>query len=110
METDPDNRASTLTEGTVRFLKILVSVLTLTMIGGVIAIFTVIVIRFPQSNTATAPILPNLPDSVQLPEGLTPEAVTFAGDWIAVISASRILIFDRTTGALRQSVEVQKAP
>lgn len=88
-------------EGNLRFLKGLVTVLTLTMIGGLIAVFAVIVIRFPSAS------LPVLPETITLPEGVVAEAVTFGADWIAVVAGAQILVFDRATGALRQTVTLE---
>ncbi len=87
-------------EGNLRFLRVLVTVLTVTMIGGLIAVFSVIVIRFPSAGSMV------LPDAVQLPDGVAADAVTFGPDWIAVVSGNEILVFDRTSGDLRQTVDL----
>lgn len=98
---DAEVEQSGLEAGNLRFLRVLVTVLTLTMIGGLIAVFTVIVIRFP----STQPMV--LPDTVELPEGVTAEAVTFGGDWLAVVAGDEILIYGRETGALRQRIQIE---
>lgn len=86
-----------------RFLKILVATLAGTMILGLIAIVTLIVIRFPK---AMEPRL-SLPDNVTLPAGETAAAVTFGKGWYAVVTeGGEILIFDAGTGALRKRVTV----
>jgi Family of unknown function (DUF6476) len=86
-----------------RFLKGLVIVLTLTMIGGVITVVTVLVTRMPQAFTAPAP---DLPDDFALPDGVSAEAVTFGKGWIAVVTDDdRILIFGRD-GTLRQDLAI----
>ena len=86
-----------------RFLKWLVIVLTLTMIGGVITVVAVLVTRMPKAFIAPAP---NLPDGVALPAGISAEAVTFGKGWIAVVTKdNRILIFGRD-GTLRQEVAI----
>ncbi|MFM2355034.1 MAG: hypothetical protein RLZZ528_770 [Pseudomonadota bacterium] len=88
---------------TVRFLKILVTVLAGTMIAGLITIIALIVIRFP-ALTATAPALPA---SVTLPEGEVARAVTFGTGWIAVVTEEdEILILDAGTGTLRQRIAI----
>lgn len=87
-------------EGNLRFLKVLVTTLTLTMIGGLIAVFAVIVIRFPSNGPMV------LPDTLEMPAGTVPEAVTFGPDWIAVVSGDAILVFDRDTGELRRRVDL----
>lgn len=86
-----------------RFLKWLVIVLTLTMIGGVITVVGLIVTRMPQAILASPP---TLPEEIALPQGVKAAAVTFGKGWIAVVTEDdRILIFD-TDGTLRQEVAV----
>ena len=78
--------------------------LTLTMIVGVITIVWVIVTRMPQAMQRA----PALPDSITLPDGTHATAFTQGTDWFAVVTAQdQILIFDRATGALRQTVTLQ---
>lgn len=85
-----------------RFLKWLVIVLTLTMIGGVITVVWLLVTRMPDGRTVA------VPTAITLPEGATVTAYTQGPDWFAVVTADgRILIF-RPDGTLRQ--EVQLAP
>ncbi len=84
----------------IRFLKLLVTVLTGTMIAGLLAIIALFVIRLPGG----APALPVLPAEISLPEGELPDAVTFAKDYTVVVTQSgQILLYD-ATGRLRQSV------
>lgn len=79
------------------------------MIGGLLVIVALIVIRF-STNRAASPVL-GLPDQIALPDGVAALAVTGAADWYAVVTDdSRILVFDRATGALRQTVEIVAAP
>ncbi len=86
-----------------RFLKGLVIVLTLTMIIGVITVVAVLVTRMPQAFKASGP---GLPEGFTLPDGSEAEAVTFGTGWIAVVTTdSRILIFGRD-GRLRQEVAI----
>jgi len=85
-------------QGNIRFLRILVTVLTATMIAGLIAIFTVIVIRFP-SGMDTLP----LPDQIALPEGISVDAVTFMENRVIVISGNEILVFD-VEGTLQRRI------
>lgn len=50
-----------------------------------------------------------LPERVTLPEGQSPVAFTQGTDWFAVVTdADTILIYDRGTGLLRQTVEIEK--
>lgn len=89
-----------------RFLQGLVVVLTLSLIVGLITVVAVIVTRFPRPHTVTAP----LPDSITLPAGVTARAVTQGTDWYAIVTGDdRILIFDRRSGALRQTVDIVSA-
>ncbi|MFN3971151.1 MAG: DUF6476 family protein [Gemmobacter sp.] len=67
-----------------RFLKWLVIVLTLTMIGGVIAVVALLVTRIPQGVGTT---LPALPAAIVLPEGAEARAVTFGAGWVGVVVA-----------------------
>jgi Flp pilus assembly protein protease CpaA len=84
-----------------RLLKWLVIVLTLTMIGGVITVVGLLVTRMPQAFGAKAP---SLPEEFTLPEGTRAQAVTFGTGWVAVVTTDdRILIFDEG-GTLRQEV------
>ncbi len=85
-----------------RLLKALVIVLTLTMIGGVITVVALIVTRMPTAFQST----PEVPATLKLPEGTTAGAVTFGKGWIAVVTTDdRILIFS-DEGRLLQDVAV----
>ncbi len=88
-----------------RFLKWLVTVLTAVMIIGIVTIAGLLVFRL---GIAPQPAPPALPDSLTLPEGTQAEAVTFGGDWIAVVSGdgTELLIFDRAEGTLRQRIRL----
>lgn len=78
-------------------------VLTLTMIVGVILIVWVIVTRMPQAMRG----LPDLPSSIALPDGTRATAFTQGELWYAVVTADdHILVFDRTTGKLRQTIKL----
>ncbi len=83
-----------------KFLRLLVTTLTATMIVGLLIIITLIVIRYRDQR---AP----LPATITLPDGATATAFTQGPDWYAVVTGdSRILIFDRASGTLRQTVEI----
>ena len=85
-----------------RFLRLLVTVLTGTMIAGLLVIIALIVIRF------SADSLP-LPEKLLLPDGVEAESFTRGKGWVAVVSNDdRILIYDSKTGQLRQTVEIAK--
>lgn len=85
-----------------RFLRRLVTTLTVTMIAGLVIIVGLFVIRF-------APGAPDLalPDSLKLPEGQHAIAFTQAPKWFAVVTdQDEILIFDRAGGRLRQRIRI----
>lgn len=83
-----------------RFLRRLVTVLTVTMIGGVIMITALIVIRYNQSAVP-------LPEIIALPDGSTATAFTQARNWYAVVTEDdTILIFSRDSSRLIQTLEI----
>jgi Flp pilus assembly protein protease CpaA len=83
-----------------RFLKALVIVLTLTMIGGVITVVALIVTRMPTAFQTA----PRLPDDLALPQGETAQSVTFGAGWVAVVTVSNRLLVFSADGTLRQDV------
>ena len=86
------------------FLRRLVTVLTGTMILGVLTVVVLLVIRLQ------TPPPPSVPAGINLPDGVTAEAVTFGPDWIAIVTADqRILILDRKSGDILQDVPVRPA-
>lgn len=95
-------------ERNLRFLRVLVLVLTATMIIGMVVLVVLFATRFPASNeSAVQHDGFNLPDTLELPEGATVEAVTQGRGWWAIVTGEdEILIFDGTNGALRQRIEV----
>ena len=101
MEQTPDEDTIALPPS-VRALQWLVIALTASMVLGVITVVGVVVTRFPKPPT------PPMPETLTLPQGESPLAVTQGGDWVAIVTdAGRIHVFDRATGALRQSVQVE---
>ena len=84
------------------FLRRLVTILTLTMIGGIITLVTLIFMRF---QDAPGPL--GLPESILLPDGSTPMAFTKSEDWYAVVTNEKqILIYD-LNGVLFQKINVE---
>ena len=82
------------------FLKRLVTALGVVMIAGFLVLIAALVIRL------NADPLP-LPERITLPEGVTATSFTQGADWFAVVTSdNRILIYDRTTSALRQEVVI----
>lgn len=83
-----------------RFLRQLVTVLTVVMIVGVVLIAALLVIRLNQ------PALAN-PDQITLPAGTVVVSYTQSQDWFAVVTdENKILIFD-LNGQLIQEVDVK---
>jgi Family of unknown function (DUF6476) len=83
-----------------RMLKRLVTTLTVVMILGFLVLIAALVIRL------NADPLP-LPDRISLPDGVNATAFTQGTDWFAVVTDdNRILIYDRATGTLRQTVQI----
>ncbi|WP_127656907.1 DUF6476 family protein [Alexandriicola marinus] len=83
-----------------RYLKRLVSGLTWIMILGFVVLIAALVIRL---NADPVP----LPDRITLPDGVSAHAFTQGEDWFAVVtSQDEILIYDRASGALRQTIKV----
>jgi len=90
--------------GLVKYLRLLVTILTATMVLGFIVIVVLFVTRF------SAAFDPDLPDRITLPDGTEPVAFTRGGDWYAVVTADDvILIFDTDSGQLRQRIEIERA-
>jgi len=84
-----------------RFLRRMVTVLTAVMIVGVVVVIGLLVTRLTRDT-------PVLPSEIVLPDGAKAVAFTQAADWYAVVTdTGQILIFDRMTGALRQTVVVE---
>ena len=100
-----DDIETPLEPANLRFLRRLVTVLTVIMIAGVVTVVALLVIRL---NADPAPI--PLPDQVTLPDGTTATAFTVGSDWFAVVTeADDILIFDQVTGTLRQTITLEPA-
>jgi len=70
------------------------------MICGVIVVIGLLVTRL--SSDA-----PAVPAEITLPDGATATAFTQGSDWYAIVTdTNQILIYDRLTGALRQTVVI----
>ncbi len=79
--------------------------LTVIMVGGVLVVIALLVIRLSQDPTPG--VGPALPDGIALPAGTHAQAVTFGADWIAVVTTDeQILIYDATSGTLKQSLQI----
>lgn len=70
------------------------------MIVGCLIVIVVLVIRLADRS-------PALPQVIELPDGAGAVALTQGPGWYAVVTDDdRILIYDRMTGTLRQTVRV----
>lgn len=92
-----------------RHLRWLINALTMTLILGVVAIVVLLAIRLPRLSTPLA-----LPDAIVLPAGERAGAVTFGGNWVALVTedgsgTERIRVFDRATGASRGVTRIAPA-
>jgi hypothetical protein len=103
---DIDQNSSNYQEpGNLRFLRVLVTILTATMIIGLLAIFALLVMRF-SAQTALL-----LPDTITLPSGTAATAFTQGPDWYAVVTTTdEILIFNRADSTLRQTLQIRPQP
>ncbi|MDB6177875.1 DUF6476 family protein [Paracoccus sp. Z330] len=102
-EDDNDWNAAAKAVPELRFLKTLVTGLTLVMGLGMVAIVALLWLRLGQ------PVLPDLPDNIDLPSGTTATAITFAGERIVVMTSdSRVLVYDRA-GRLHGSAALDVA-
>ena len=103
MQKTPSEEDRITQDPTVRFLKILVTTLTITMIVGLITVVAVFVIRFPGKTDGDL----RLPPKITLPAGEKASAVTRGKGWVAIVTDSgKILVFNGETGALRHSYKI----
>ena len=84
-----------------RFLRLLVTVLTTVMIVGFVILIGYLVTQFPGTGGVA------VPEELTLPEGASAVAYTQGSDWVAVVTdQDEILIFNMD-GSLRQRVQVE---
>ncbi len=73
------------------------------MIVGLLVVVALLVIRLAPGGEVA------VPERLVLPSGAEAVAFTQGTDWVAVVTADdRILIYDRATGVLRQTVEIAR--
>ncbi|MEM7732632.1 MAG: DUF6476 family protein [Pseudomonadota bacterium] len=97
-----NSQSSPVDPGTVKYLRWLVTILTATMVLGFIVIVVLFVIRFSDAFG------PELPEVITLPDGSQPLAFTQGAGWYAVVTKEdQILIYDRETGDLRQTLQIE---
>ncbi len=83
----------------------LVTSLLVVMILGFLLLIGLLVTRFPSMNT---PVSFDFPENITLPDGAQAQNFTRGADWIAIVTTNdEILIFDATTGDLRQTVVIE---
>lgn len=99
MENTPDPQQ--VDPGLVKYLRLLVTVLTTVMIAGFLVIVVLFVTRFSDAFD------PDLPDEITLPDGTSPLAYTKGDGWYAVVTQDdQILIYDDDDGALLQTIKI----
>lgn len=88
----------------VRYLKTLVTALTVTMIAGFIVLVTVVVMRFNADPSAVT-----WPETLALPEGTQAEAVTRGPDYLLVVTTDgRALVYAPDGETLRREIDLGK--
>lgn len=84
-----------------RFLRMLVSGLALVMGLGMIAIVALLWMRLGQ------PQLPQLPEAITLPEGVSAESVSYGRNWTVIVTdLGEVLLYDQA-GSLRSRTPLQ---
>ena len=81
------------------YLRRLVTLLSATMIGGMIILIILFVIRFQQD-------ILNVPPEITLHSGVTPIAFTQTRDWYAVVTQENKILLFTPKGKLFQTVEI----
>ena len=85
-----------------RFLQRLVTLLTVSMIAGIIIIVALLAVKLRTESI-------NFPQTVILPDGTKPIAFTQIKDWYSIITdADEVLIF-KNDGTLINSILIQEA-
>ncbi|MCY4542446.1 MAG: DUF6476 family protein [Rhodobacteraceae bacterium] len=88
-----------------RWLKVLVGVLTVTMIVGFVVIVVLFALRFKEFSSSAAL---QLPEFIDLPEGTRALSYTQGESWYLIVTDSQeILLFNRSSGELMQRVEIR---
>lgn len=82
------------------FLRQLVTVLSFTMIAGMVVLIALFVIRFQDSGI-------DLPKAVALPDGTRPVAFTQTQSWYAIVTGDDQILIYNLKGELVQTVPVE---
>lgn len=82
------------------------TILTASMIAGLVTIIILIVIRVPNVIRTVDDPIP-LPAELTLPDGTTAATFTQGNDWYAIVTTdNEILIFNRDGSGLRQTIKI----
>ena len=83
-----------------RFLQRLVTLLTVSMILGILTIAALLAFKLRSENI-------NFPQTLTLPNGTKPIAFTQTKDWYSIISETNEILIYRNDGILIKSITVQ---
>jgi hypothetical protein len=83
-----------------RFLQRLVTLLTVSMIVGILTIAALLAFKLHSENI-------NFPQMLILPDGTKPIAFTQTKDWYSVITDTNEILIFKNNGTLIQSIAVQ---
>ena len=99
----PEDGEQVTEDGTIVFLRRLVTVVTATMVLGMLAVAVVVALRVGKATPG-----PALPERIVLPDGAKARAVTAGDGWYLVVTdKDEVLVFDTATGKLRQRVPIE---
>ena len=88
-----------------KFLRLLVIVLTITMICGIITLVLVIVIKMPNYNNTESI---QLPAEIILPDNMKVETFSIGSNhYLIVTKNDEVLIYDRRTNILEQRIKIK---
>ena len=83
-----------------RFLQRLVTLLTVSMIVGILTIAALLAFKLRSENI-------NFPQTLTLPDGTKPIAFTQTKDWYSIITEANEILIYRNDGTLIKSITVQ---
>lgn len=88
-----------------RFLRLLVTTLTAVMTCGLVIVVALLVTRLNQTP------VPQLPDQIALPAGVSALAITAGPGWYAVVTDDdRVLVYREGSGELIKSADLTAEP
>ena len=83
-----------------RFLQRLVTLLTVSMIGGILIITALLAFKLRSESI-------NFPQTLVLPDGTKPIAFTQTKDWYSIITEANEILIYKNDGTLIRSIKVQ---